>query len=272
MRQETQTSFKNIEIQMAHLIKLVTERPSGSLPSTTENNQRERANSISIHPESEPNIITMERETSVKGKVMMKYDDAKDTKTKARVVTSRYRPQTTNRTINLAEMEQRDKFNALLRKLYINMPLPHTLKDLPRSKEPVVQKKEIHNESHAHMSVVCSDVLEKGCHRKNGGPGLFVVSCVINNYVFKNALADLGASANVMPSCIADKLKMHGMTLTRMTIQLADGTTRYPLGIMEDVLVKIENSIILMDFVVLNVGPELKEVPLIFERSFLPEQ
>ncbi|XP_019183628.1 PREDICTED: uncharacterized protein LOC109178447 [Ipomoea nil] len=232
---------------IAQLVKLVTKRPSGSLPSTTENNPKERVNDISICQESESDMVVMETQRTMqghKGKEVMRSDVKTDTKNTAKTVTSRYRPQALKQMVNMAKLEQQGKFNALLRKLYVIMPLINTLKNLPRStckkKEHVLQKKEIHEESHAHLSVACSDVLEKGCHKKDGDPGVFVVPCAINDTFIGDAPADLGASVNVMPSCVSEKLNVP-LTPTRMTIQLAD-------------------------------GPELKNVPLIFGRPFLAAQ
>ncbi|GKB60905.1 reverse transcriptase domain-containing protein [Tanacetum coccineum] len=54
------------------------------------------------------------------------------------------------------------------------------------------------------------------------------------------ALADLGASINLMPLSIFEKLNLQGLTKTRMILELADRSTSTPTGIAEDVFVKLE--------------------------------
>ncbi|XP_019181656.1 PREDICTED: uncharacterized protein LOC109176714 [Ipomoea nil] len=115
----------------------------------------------------------------------------------------------------------------------------------------------------------CSAVLDKGCPRKKGDPGAFIVPCAVKDLTFDNALVDLGSSINVMPSFMFDRLIMPPLTPTGMTFRLADGSIRYPKGIVEDVLVRIKDFIIPVDFVVLDVGHDNLDVPLIFERPFL---
>ncbi|GJY58402.1 reverse transcriptase domain-containing protein [Tanacetum coccineum] len=53
------------------------------------------------------------------------------------------------------------------------------------------------------------------------------------------ALADLGASINLMPLSIWKKLLLPGLTPTRMILELADRSTTSPFGIAEDVFVKV---------------------------------
>jgi hypothetical protein len=57
-----------------------------------------------------------------------------------------------------------------------------------------------------------------------------------------------------------------------MTLRLADSSTRDPVGIIEDVLVRVDKFILPADFVVLDIGDDLAyghEMPLIFGRPFM---
>ncbi|KAG8481373.1 hypothetical protein CXB51_026129 [Gossypium anomalum] len=83
-----------------------------------------------------------------------------------------------------------------------------------------------------------------------------------------NALADLGASINVIPYKMFKRLGLGKPKQTRMSIQLADKIVRSPKGIIEDVLVKIDKFIYPVDFVVLDMDEDNK-VPLILGRPFL---
>ena len=83
-----------------------------------------------------------------------------------------------------------------------------------------------------------------------------------------SALADLGASINLLPSSLFDKLGLTESRPTRMSIQLADRSVTYPRGIVEDVLVKVNKFIFPIDFVVMDMEGK-GNVPLILGRPFL---
>ncbi|GJX83102.1 reverse transcriptase domain-containing protein [Tanacetum coccineum] len=82
------------------------------------------------------------------------------------------------------------------------------------------------------------------------------------------ALADLGASINLMPLSIWKKLSLPELTPTQMIIELADRSTTSPSGIAEDVLVKVGKFHFLADFVVVDYVVDPR-VPLILGRPFL---
>ncbi|GJT49222.1 reverse transcriptase domain-containing protein [Tanacetum coccineum] len=52
------------------------------------------------------------------------------------------------------------------------------------------------------------------------------------------ALADLGASINLMPLSVWKQLSLPELTLTRMTLELADRSVAHPKGVAEDIFVK----------------------------------
>ena len=55
-----------------------------------------------------------------------------------------------------------------------------------------------------------------------------------------------------MPKAVFDKLNLMQLAPTPMMLQLADSTVRYPAGIAEDILVKIQGCFVPVDFVVLD--------------------
>ncbi|GJZ33774.1 reverse transcriptase domain-containing protein [Tanacetum coccineum] len=83
-----------------------------------------------------------------------------------------------------------------------------------------------------------------------------------------HALADLGASINLMPLSIWKKLSLPELTPTRMTLELADRSITYPKGLAEDVFVKVGKFHFPTDFVVVDFEANPR-VPLILGRSFL---
>ncbi|GKA83067.1 DNA-directed DNA polymerase [Tanacetum coccineum] len=85
-----------------------------------------------------------------------------------------------------------------------------------------------------------------------------------------SALADLGASINLMPLSIWKKLSLPELTSTRMTLELADRSITLPKGVAEDVLVKVGKFHYLADFVVVDYDAD-PWVPLILGRPFFRE-
>ncbi|GKA33319.1 mitochondrial proton/calcium exchanger protein-like protein isoform X1 [Tanacetum coccineum] len=76
--------------------------------------------------------------------------------------------------------------------------------------------------------------------RKEKDPGSFTLPCLINNVCFDNALVELGASVSVMPLLSYLNLGLGELAHTRLTLELADRTVKYPKGIAENVLVGID--------------------------------
>ncbi|GJR62501.1 reverse transcriptase domain-containing protein [Tanacetum coccineum] len=62
------------------------------------------------------------------------------------------------------------------------------------------------------------------------------------------ALADLGASINLMPLSVFEKLNLQRLTKTRMILELADRSISTPTGIAEDVFVKVSRMYRKMEF------------------------
>ncbi|GKA41753.1 MAK10-like protein [Tanacetum coccineum] len=73
---------------------------------------------------------------------------------------------------------------------------------------------------------------------KEKDPGSFTLPCFINNVCFNNALADLGASVSVMPLSTYLNLGLGELAHTKLTVELADRTVKYPKGIAENMLVE----------------------------------
>nr|GEV10406.1 DNA-directed DNA polymerase [Tanacetum cinerariifolium] len=83
-----------------------------------------------------------------------------------------------------------------------------------------------------------------------------------------HALADLGASINLMPLSIWKKLSLPELTPTRMTLELADRSITRPKGVAEEVFVKVGKFLFPTDFVVVDFEADPR-VPLFLRRSFL---
>ncbi|XP_027368306.1 uncharacterized protein LOC113874268 [Abrus precatorius] len=110
--------------------------------------------------------------------------------------------------------------------------------------------------------------LDRKLPQKLKDPGSFSILCYIGNCTIGKALCDLGASINLMPLAIMNRLRIEEVKPTSITLQLADRSYTYPYGIVKDLLVKIDKFIFLADFVILDMEVDAN-IPLILGRPFL---
>ncbi|GJZ71435.1 reverse transcriptase domain-containing protein [Tanacetum coccineum] len=117
----------------------------------------------------------------------------------------------------------------------------------------------------------CSAVILNKLPKKLGDPGKFLIPCDFPGMEECLALADLGASINLMPLSVWKKLSLPELTPTCMTLELADRSITKPIGIAEDVYLKVGKFKFPADFVVVDFDADPR-VPLILGRSFLKDQ
>ncbi|GJU00426.1 reverse transcriptase domain-containing protein [Tanacetum coccineum] len=98
----------------------------------------------------------------------------------------------------------------------------------------------------------CSVVLLKKLPEKLGDPGKFLIPCDFPELDECLALADLRASINLMPLSVWKKLSFPELTPTRMTLKLVNRSVAYPVGVAEDVFVKVGKFHFPANFVVLS--------------------
>nr|GEX34311.1 DNA-directed DNA polymerase [Tanacetum cinerariifolium] len=121
-----------------------------------------------------------------------------------------------------------------------------TIKSLLTNKDKMFELAKIPlNENYSAM-------LLKKLPEKLGDPGKFLIPCNFPGMDACHALADLGASINLMPLSIWKKLSLPELTPTRMTLELADRSITYLKGVAEDVFVKVEKFHFSTDFVVVD--------------------
>ncbi|GJW71902.1 reverse transcriptase domain-containing protein [Tanacetum coccineum] len=100
-------------------------------------------------------------------------------------------------------------------------------------------------------------------------PGKFLIPCALQELNRTNALADSRASINLLPHSIyKENFELEALTPTRMTLELANRSITHPMGIAEDVVVRVDGFTFLADFVVVNFEPNPR-VPIILGRPFL---
>ncbi|GJY39830.1 reverse transcriptase domain-containing protein [Tanacetum coccineum] len=137
-----------------------------------------------------------------------------------------------------------------------------TIRNLLMNKEKLLELAKI------PLNENCSAMLLKKLPEKLGDPDKFLIPCNFLGIDVCHALADLGASINIMPLSIWKKLSLPDLTSTWMTLELADRFITHPKGLAEDVYVKVGKFHFPTDFVVVDFESDPR-VPLILGRSFL---
>ncbi|XP_073153053.1 uncharacterized protein [Henckelia pumila] len=237
--------IKNLENQIGQLAKTISSRDQGTLPSDTKKNPKEQVKAIELRSgktvEPAPQV-EKEPELATSTKLQAKLDS------------------------------QFGKFLEVFKILNINISFADALMQMPSYakflKDILSNKRKL--EEHAMISLTenCSALVQNKIPLKQKDPGSFSIPCVINDIQFHKALCDLGASINLMSYSAFKKLSLGEPKSTRMSLQLADRSIKYPRGIIEDMLVKVDKFIFPVDFVVLDMEEDL-DMPLILGRPFL---
>ncbi|GJX40352.1 reverse transcriptase domain-containing protein [Tanacetum coccineum] len=164
---------------------------------------------------------------------------------------------------NIFQIIQDFRFDISFADALLLMPrFSPTIKSLLMNKEKLLELAKI------PLNENCSAMLLKKLPEKLGDPGKFLIPCDFPGMDVCHALADLGASINLMPLSIWKKLSLPKLIPTHMTLELADRSITYPKGLAEDVFVKVGSFYFPTDFVVVDFEADPR-VPLILGRSFL---
>ncbi|GKG37989.1 reverse transcriptase domain-containing protein, partial [Tanacetum coccineum] len=70
-------------------------------------------------------------------------------------------------------------------------------------------------------------------------PGKFLIPYTLQELDRTNALADFRASINLLPHSIYKQLGLGALKHTRMILELANRSVTHPMGIAEDVVVRV---------------------------------
>ncbi|XP_057747472.1 uncharacterized protein LOC130966668 [Arachis stenosperma] len=164
------------------------------------------------------------------------------------------------------------RFLEIFKKLQINIPFAEAIEQMPLYakflKELMTKKRSWKNNETVILTEECSAIIQHKLPQKLKDPGRFQIPCIIGKITVEKALCDLGASINLMSVAMMRKMKIEEAKLTKMALQLADRSFKFPHGVVEDLLVKVGYFIFLADFVVLDMQEEAK-ASIILGRPFL---
>ncbi|GJY16295.1 reverse transcriptase domain-containing protein [Tanacetum coccineum] len=163
------------------------------------------------------------------------------------------------------------KFWQMFKQLHVNISLANALILIPKYqkmlKSLLSNKEKLLELANTPLNENCSAVILKKLPEKLGDPGKFLIPCGFSELKCK-ALADLGASINLMPLSVWKKLGLPELISTRMTLELANRAICTPAGIARDVFVPVGKFTFPADFVIVDYESDPR-VPLILGRPFL---
>ncbi|XP_048231226.1 uncharacterized protein LOC125370270 [Ricinus communis] len=134
-------------------------------------------------------------------------------------------------------------------------------------KEILSNKRKFEDLACVTLNEECLTIFHNKLPKKQHDPWSFTIPCVIGNLTINDALADLGASINVIPYNLFAKLRL-GETKPTRIIELADTSVKYRRGIVHNVLIQVNKFIFPINFVILDMDGK-SSVPLTLGISFL---
>nr|GEV22604.1 reverse transcriptase domain-containing protein [Tanacetum cinerariifolium] len=148
------------------------------------------------------------------------------------------------------------KFMEIFRDLHFELSFVDALVHMPKF-APVFKKFQNNKDklielTKTPLNEICFAVVLKKLLEKLGDLGRFLILCDFSEFDNCLALADLGASINLMPLSIWKKLRLPTLNDTKMVLELADRTISKPTGVAENVFVKVGKFYFPADFVVLD--------------------
>jgi hypothetical protein len=105
---------------------------------------------------------------------------------------------------------------------------------------------------------------------KKDDPGVPTIKCTINQEIFHKTFCNMGSGVNIMSKVTYEYLfGNEPLYPTYVQLQMVNQLIRFPEGIARDVMVKIQDHFIPTDFMVLDMGDEEEDTPIILGRPFL---
>ncbi|XP_055823302.1 uncharacterized protein LOC129891844 [Solanum dulcamara] len=163
------------------------------------------------------------------------------------------------------------KFITMLKELSMNIPLIEALEQIPGyakfMKYLVTKKRKVTFDPVVNLHH-CSAIAIRLLVENKEDPESFTTPCTLSAFNFARTLCDLGASINLMPLVIYRELVLGASKSTIMRLLMACILVKKPIGILYNVLVRVDKIIFLVDFVIFDYEVDF-EVPSTLGRPFL---
>ncbi|XP_057990548.1 uncharacterized protein LOC131172933 [Hevea brasiliensis] len=111
-------------------------------------------------------------------------------------------------------------------------------------KEILLKKRKLEDYDTIALMEECRAILQNNLPQKLKDPGSYSIPCHIGNMNIDKALCDLG-------------LNVRELKPTTISLQLADKSIKYLIGILENIPVKVGKLFIPIDFVVLEMEEDV---------------
>ncbi|KAM6582738.1 hypothetical protein CsatB_009740 [Cannabis sativa] len=252
---EIKSSIKVLETQVGQLAAQNTNKTQGNLPSTTEVKLKENCNAIILRSGKtydEPNKDKPKEEED---------EESAPTPQEEKKTTDILQQKETPPPINIDHHikilypqrlyknkmdKQFSKFLEIFKKMHINIPFIEALEQMPTylkfMKDILSKKRKLEEFDMVALTEECSAVLQKKLPPKLKDPSSFNIPCSIGGLIQIKTLCDLGTSINLMPLSMFKRLKLGEAKPTTMILKMADRSLTHPRGIIEDVLVKVDEN------------------------------
>ncbi|GJZ32923.1 hypothetical protein Tco_0578359, partial [Tanacetum coccineum] len=254
---------------LENIAETIQNRETDSLPSFTKINLRGLAHAITTRsglnykPPANPLVNNVDYNDAQKNDGTDKIEEVKEQEKQRKMVESYVPPIPFLGRLKMEKQkEQFRKFFKNLQQLSINIPFVEALEQMTKyekfMKDLLTKKAKFEETSKVTLNGRCSAVLLNEIPIKEKNPRSFTILCAIGKVGIDKALADLKASISLMPYSMFVRLKLGELKPTRMCIELANKSTKYPRGIAENVIVKINKFSFPVDFVVLDMEEDFK--------------
>ncbi|GJZ74129.1 retrotransposon protein, putative, ty3-gypsy subclass [Tanacetum coccineum] len=137
--------------------------------------------------------------------------------------------------------DEDERLLSIFKQIHINLPFLEAMIHMPKGakvlKDLLSHKEKLEKAaSWVKLSEECSAIIQRSLPQKEGDPRSFTLPCLIGPLAIKNAMADLGASINLMPHSLFRRLGISKLKPTRMSIQLANRSIKYPIELVPIIL------------------------------------
>ncbi|MCQ7416326.1 retropepsin-like aspartic protease family protein, partial [Salmonella enterica] len=267
-------AIKNIETQLGQLVNVVSTMNKGKAPAEQEKPQMEYCKAITVHQEESEEEPESEDYETPTGEA--EEDTSSDEAEKPNL-----EPPIPSPTLMVPKEKKKkkkkknnqvqfDKFMNAFMNLNINIPFAEAL-EMPQynrfMKEWLAKKRKEKKVDTVYLASTCSTRVQQKVPEKVADPGSFSVPCSFGTYSFR-ALCDLGASINIIPLSLCKKLDIGEIKSTPVKLQLADQSVVRPVGIVENVLIRVGRFFLPIDLYVMDMI-ENPSMPVILGRPFL---
>ena len=260
-QQETRASIRNLEAQMSQLATSMSNLENsnrGKLPSQVIPNPKENASAMQLRSGKE---VQSPRRAHAKEEEVPRKGEEEDEKQSSEVSKKvDIPPPFPGRFTRAKKEESEQEILDTFRKVEINIPLLDAIRQLPKYakflKGLCTNRNKLSLDDKVKVGENVSAMFQRKLPQKCKDPGMFTIPCIIGNQRIEKSMLDLGASINVMPLSIFKVLNLGPLKETRVIIQLADRSNVYPEGLVEDVLVKVNEFIFPVDFYIVDMNDE----------------